>query len=310
MRKRTWLWCALAALALSLNVACDENDIKDIIDEIIPTPTVTDSIPTPPATDSIPATQDPTQPDPTIPTLPTIPNPDPTIQVPESTVWEDVIEMLNTEATIDYEGGEVTFVTRTNQTWWIEVDEGATWMEVTDAGRAIADYTIKVAVQKNNSVSERRATITLCYDDAADSRIELTVIQTGRPATATIPLYVELPNTSNYYNVAGNYDVSELITGSDQSMTPQLGYIDDNGEYVWQDWDYAPDGTFYDGWYGMEGPATWGSGNAVVCFKPSANGSFSFISCYPGTATGTELTFWINYGNNVIVEVHAVVTDQ
>lgn len=306
MRKRTWLWCAIAALTLSLNVACDENDTEDIV----PTPPVTDSIPTPPATDSIPATQDPTQPDPTIPTFPTIPNPDPTIQVPESEVWEDYIEMLNAEATIDYEGGEVTFVTRTNQTWWIEVDEGATWMEVTDAGRAIADYTIKVAVQKNNAVSERRATITLCYDDAADTRIELTVIQTGRPATATIPLYVELPNTSNYYNVAGNYDVSELITGSDQSMTPQLGYIDEDGEYVWQDWDYAPDGTFFDGWYGMEGPATWGSGDAVVCFKPSANGSFSFISCYPGTATGTELTFWINYGNNVIVEVHAVVTGE
>ena len=83
MRKRTWLWCAIAALTLSLNVACDETDIKDIIDDITPTPTVTDTVPVAPD----PTQPNPTEPDPTEPApFPTIPNPSPSIQVPESEV--------------------------------------------------------------------------------------------------------------------------------------------------------------------------------------------------------------------------------
>lgn len=301
MRKRTWLWCAIAALTLSLNVACDESDVKDIIDDITPTPTVTDTLPvTPPD----PTQPNPTEPDPTMPApFPTIPNPDPTIQVPESTVWEDVIEMLNTEATIAYEGGEVTFVTRTNQTWWIEIESGVNWLTITDPGRAVADYTIKVAVEKNISKTPRTATITICYDDAADTRIPVTVSQEARPATATIPLSLELPNTPDYNNVGSNYSVAELIAGSDPNMEPQLGYENENGEYVWQNWSVT------DGWYGMEGPMNWGAG-CIICVKPNADGSFGFISCYPGVAIGTEITLFINYGNDVIVEVSAIVTGE
>ena len=102
MKKRMWFWCLIASLSLALNVACDE-DTKDEL----PTPPATDGEQTPPATDgeqTPPATDGEQTP---------VPSPE--------TIWVDSIEVLNTELTVGYEGGEFEFVTRTNQTWQIEI---------------------------------------------------------------------------------------------------------------------------------------------------------------------------------------------
>ena len=286
MKKRMWFWCLVASLSLALNVACDE-DTKD--EFITPptggeqTPPPTDGEQTPPPTDGVP-----TEP----------------ILSPE-TIWVDSIEVLNTELTIGYEGGEIEFVTRTNQTWQIDIQtaDGKDWLTVTDPGRAVADYTVKVAATKNVSKNERTATIYLLFDDAEDTVVEVTVTQEGRPMTATIPLEVELPNTPNYNNVGGNYNVAEYIAGSDTDMEPQLGYLNEEGDYVWQNW------TVTDGWFGPDGPMNWGAG-CLVCIKPNADGAFEFMSPYPGVEAGTEVTVYINYGNDVIVEVFAKVVGE
>ncbi|MBR2981089.1 MAG: BACON domain-containing protein, partial [Odoribacter sp.] len=281
MKKRMWLWCLIAALGLSINVACESDDeSEDIVPptggtQIVPptggeqTPLPSDSIPVPPSTEVI---------------------------------WVDTIQVPETELAIGYEGGTVSFVTTTNQTYWIEVEKGVDWLTISDEGRAVKDYPIVATVEKNVSKNERTATITINFDDAEDTSVDVKITQEGRPATATIEFEVECPNGPGYVNVSGQYNVAELIAGCDPDMEPQLGYENEEGEMVWQNWSVT------DGWFGPDGPMNWGAG-CIVCIKPNADGSFNHISAYPGVDP-TEIVVYINYGNDVILEVTAIITPE
>jgi len=281
MKKRMWLWCLIAALGLSINVACESDDeSEDIVPPTGGTPIVppTGGEQTPLPSDSIP--------------------------VPPSTevIWVDTIQVPETEKTIGYEGGTVSFVTTTNQTYWIEVEKGVDWLTISDEGRAVKDYTIVATVEKNLSKNERAATITINFDDAENTSVDVKITQEGRPATATIEFEVECPNGPGYVNVSGQYNVAELIAGCDPDMEPQLGYENEEGEMVWQNWSVT------DGWFGPDGPMDWGAG-CIVCIKPNSDGSFNHISAYPGVDP-TEIVVYINYGNDVILEVTAIITPE
>ncbi len=272
MKKRMWLWCLITAMGLSISVACESDDESE---DVVPptggeqTPVSSDTMPVPPSTEVI---------------------------------WVDTIEFAETEKTIGYEGGTVSFVTTTNQTYWIELETGIKWMSIADEGRAVQDYTIVVQVDKNISKNERSAVVTICFDDKEDTRVELVIKQDGRPAAATIPLEVECPNGPGYVNVSGQYNVAEMIEGCDTDMEPQLGYENEYGEMVWQNWSVT------DGWFGPDGPMNWGAG-CIVCIKPNSDGSFNHISAYPGIDP-TEIVVYINYGNDVILEVTAIITPE
>jgi len=150
------------ALLGIFSVACSEITVKE---NILPTPD--------PGASAI-----------TFPTAnPTEPNP--TVSV------EAVMEIDKTEIEVAYTGGEITFVTTTNQAF--TVSSIAEWITIDSDGRAeTADYTVKATVSANDGEA-REGNITVTFDDEANTVKEVIIKQVAymspdqTPQTPVVP---------------------------------------------------------------------------------------------------------------------------
>ena len=276
------------ALLGIFSVACSEITVKE---NILPTPDPGASAITFP-------TANPTEPNPT--------EPNPTVSV------EAVMEIDKTEIEVAYTGGEITFVTTTNQAF--TVSSIAEWITIDSDGRAeTADYTVKATVSANDGEA-REGYITVSFDDDANTVKEVIIKQVAYMSPDPEPSEPErgyvIPDNAITYNVevdvagyvdvAAAHNIADLISGCNTEAIVQMAYLDENGEMAWQDW------TETDGWFGAEGAQFWGAG-CIACIKPNTDGSFAYIGAYQELEVGATATAIFDYGNDVIVAITATV---
>ena len=120
----------------------------------------------------------------------------------------------------------------------------------------------------------------------------------------TVTLKVNAKFVTDYIDVKHMLNISDLVKDADPNAIIKMAYLDSNGMMVWQDWSIT------DGWFGEKGATGWGDG-CIACIKPKIDGSFEYIGLYPDKAVnGTEATAIFDYGNDVIVAIKLVVSDE
>ena len=126
----------------------------------------------------------------------------------------------------------------------------------------------------------------------------------GPEQARTVTLKLDVKLIANYANVKHMLNISDLVKDADPNAIIKMAYIDSNGVMAWQDWSIT------DGWFGEKGATGWGD-DCIACIKPKIDGSFEYIGLYPDKAVnGTEATAIFDYGNDVIVAIKLVVSDE
>ncbi len=265
------------ALLSLFSVSCSDIVVKE---NILPTPDPAEPIETP----DLPVTPAPTEPNPTVSV-------------------EAVMNIDKTVIEVAYTGGEITFVTTTNQDF--RVSSAVDWIIITDDGRAeTADYTVKADISANDG-DAREGIITVTFHDEANTVKEVIVSQAAyvapdpgpapEPGIETVTVTVEIyPGAAtgeiSAAEVATKLGVADLAAAIADGSVTYVGLNADGTVYTLEDGStpaFSTNGPVGH-WYNSEhNPISWET--------PDPNGTGAVRCAF---LQGDGVTYTLGYDNS------------